>query len=136
MTFALGDDCTPLPGLPVRSARGRAGHFAGHATEDAVARDYEGRGYPVLRRNWRGKGGEIDLIAQDGAGLVFIEVKQSRNFDAAVARLSARQIARLQAAAEEFLGTQPRGLLTDMRFDVALVDGRGDLRVIENAIGH
>ena len=41
----------------------------------------------------------------------------------------------LQAAAEEFCGTQPRGALTNCRFDVALMDGTGAIRVLEKAIG-
>ncbi len=29
----------------------------------------------VLERNWRSRYGELDLIAQDGASVVFVEVK-------------------------------------------------------------
>ena len=118
-----------------RRMQGATGFHAGVAAEARIAQDYERRGYPVARRRWRGQGGEIDLIVHDGDGLVFVEVKQSRSFDAAVARLSQRQMARLQSAAEEFLATQPRGALTDVRFDVALVNGMGAVRIIENAIG-
>ena len=74
-------------------------------------------------------------VVRDGDGLVFVEVKRGRSFDSAIDHLRPRQIARLQRAAEEFVGTQPLGMLTDMRFDVALVDGVGAIRVIENAIG-
>jgi putative endonuclease len=116
-----------------RQDEGRTGHHAGAAAEDCVAEAYARRGYPILQRRWRGRGGEIDLIARDGDGLVFVEVKKSRSFARAAERLSQRQVMRLWAAAEEFLGSQPRGALTDVRFDVALVDGRGALRVIENA---
>ncbi len=113
--------------------QGATGHAAGLAAEACIARDYERRGYPIARRRWRGHGGEIDLIAQDGDGLVFIEVKKSRSFDRALARIGTRQAARLMQAAEEFLGTQPRGQLTDVRFDVALMNDHGDIQVIENA---
>lgn len=122
-------------GMPVRQARGQTSHCAGQSAEENIARDYERRGFPILHRRWRGKGGEIDLIARNDNGLIFIEVKQSRSFDTAVHQVSPRQIARLQCTAEEYLGTQPLGSLTDVRFDVALVDGRGDIRVIENAFG-
>ena len=118
-----------------RQSRGQTSHYAGHAAEDNIARDYEGRGYPIVHRRWRGKGGEIDLIARDGDGFVFVEVKQSRSFDRAASHVSPRQMLRLQTAAAEFLGTQPRGSLTEVRFDVALVDARGAIRVIENAFG-
>ncbi|WP_425100307.1 YraN family protein [Tropicibacter sp. S64] len=135
MTLALRDDFQTIPGMPVRRARGQVNHRAGTAAEDSVSRDYARRGYPELRRRWRGKAGEVDLIFRDGKGVVFVEVKCSRTFDGAVQHLTARQIERLQRAAEEFLGTQPLGLLTEMRFDVALVNGHGEISVLENAIG-
>ena len=120
----------------VRSHRGSMAYHAGLSAEDRIADDYERRGYPVAQRRWRGKGGEIDLIAQDGDGLVFIEVKQSRDFDQVALHLSLRQMTRLYASGEEYLGQMPKGSLTEVRFDVALVNGRGEVHVIENAFGH
>ena len=43
------------------------------------------------------------------------------------------QMDRIYGAGSEFLATQPRGQLTDVRFDLALVDERGRVDVIENA---
>ena len=43
---------------------------------------------------------------------------------------------RLYASGEEYLGQMPKGSLTEVRFDVALVNGRGEVHVIENAFGH
>ena len=43
---------------------------------------------------------------------------------------------RLYASAEEYLGQMPNGSLTDVRFDVALVNALGEVRIIENAFGH
>lgn len=117
-----------------RRARGETGYRAGLAAEDAVARDYERRGLPVVARRWRGQSGEIDLIARDGDTIVFIEVKASRDFDRALSHLGPRQVARLCAAAEEYAGAHEAGSLTEMRFDVALVDRQGAVRVIENAL--
>ncbi|MGH1413913.1 MAG: YraN family protein [Pelagimonas sp.] len=119
-----------------RKSQGSVGFHAGVAAEHQVAQVYERRGFPIVATRWRGQAGEIDLIASDGDGFVFIEVKKSRNFGRAADRLSDRQILRLQVTAQEFVGGQPLGTLTDMRFDVALVDSHGDIRVIENAIGH
>ena len=62
-------------------------------------------------------------------------MKKARDFARAAARVSARQMERLCAAAEEFLGQEPGGLLTDMRFDVALVNASGEHRIVENAFG-
>jgi putative endonuclease len=119
-----------------RHHRGRTAFHAGLAAEQRIAQDYERRGFAVAHRRWRGAGGEIDLILRDGSGLIFVEVKQARDMARAAESLSARQMRRIYASAEEFLGTQTRGSLTEVRFDVALVDGRGDLQIIENAFGH
>ena len=114
---------------------GRTAYHAGLAAEDIVARDYARRGRPVAHRRWRGEGGEIDLIVREGDCVVFVEVKKSKSFDAAALRLGRRQMDRLCMAATEFLAGEPRGQLTDMRFDLALIDGRGAMRIIENAFG-
>nr|WP_245514058.1 YraN family protein [Antarcticimicrobium luteum] len=100
-----------------------------------MARDYERRGFAIDRRRWRGRGGEIDLIARHGGGVVFIEVKSARDFATAAERLGARQMRRLYTAASEFLEGEPAGQLTEARFDVALVDGRGAYQIVENAFG-
>jgi len=112
---------------------GATSYHAGRVAEDSVARDYERRGLSIARRRWRGTGGEIDLIMRDGAALVFIEVKKSRTFARAAERVTQRQIVRICSAASEFVADEPLGQLTDMRFDVALVDGHGQIEVLENA---
>jgi len=119
-----------------RTHRGAMAFQAGVAAENRIAQDYERRGFALARRRWRGKGGEIDLILRDGDGLIFVEVKQARDFDRAAQSLSARQMQRIYLAAEEFLGSEPAGTLTETRFDVALVDAQGQTRIIENAFGH
>ena len=118
-----------------KAITGKTAYYAGLSAEDIVARDYARRGRPVAHRRWRGQGGEIDLIAREGDCVVFIEVKKSSTFDAAALRLGRRQMDRLCMAATEFLAGEPRGQLTDMRFDLALIDGRGAMRIIENAFG-
>ena len=119
-----------------KSANGQMAYHAGLSAEDCVSSDYERRGFSVGWRRWRGTAGEIDLIARDGDGFIFIEVKKSRSFDRAVQRVSPRQMQRIYAAGEEFLGQTPRGTLTNVRFDVALVNDFGEVKIIENAFGH
>ena len=118
-----------------RHHRGRMSFEAGQSAEYRIAQDYERRGFAIARRRWRGKGGEIDLIVQNGTGLVFVEVKKARCLARAAESLSLRQMRRIALAAEEFMGTQPNGSLTPVRFDVALVDGQGQTQIIENAFG-
>ncbi|MBO6896104.1 MAG: YraN family protein [Shimia sp.] len=117
-----------------REDTGRSNYLAGQAAEEAVLRHYEARGLTLAKARWRGKAGEVDLILRDGDELVFVEVKHSRSFEGAAARLLPKQVERLMRAAEEFAGGEPKGLLTEMRFDVALVNGQGEVHILENAL--
>lgn len=112
---------------------GRRSYFAGLAAEDQVAQHYTRAGRTVIARRWRGPGGEIDLIARSGAEVIFIEVKQAQTHAWAAERVTARQMARIYASAECFIGSEPAGQNTPVRFDVALVDGQGRIEVLENA---
>jgi len=114
---------------------GSVSYHSGFVAEGAVAARYQASGRPIAARRWRGSGGEIDLIARDGSGLIFIEVKKSRSFARAAEQVSRRQIERIYASAAEFLSGEPRGQDTDVRFDVALVDETGQIRIVENAFG-
>lgn len=112
---------------------GAVGYHAGLLAEDAVAEDYRRRSHDIAARRWRGQSGEIDLIVRDGAVVIFVEVKKSKNLATAATRLARHQMDRICGAASEFLAGEPRGQLTDVRFDLALVNGIGAVHVIENA---
>jgi putative endonuclease len=112
---------------------GQTGYYAGLAAEGIVARDYLRRHHLIAGERWRGKSGEIDLICRDGETVVFVEVKKSRSFARAATRLNRRQMDRICGSAAEFLAGEPRGQLTDVRFDLALIDAVGSVKVIENA---
>lgn len=107
---------------------------AGLAAEESVLRSYLARGYALLARRYRGLRGEIDLVLGCGDDVIFVEVKKSHSFDAALSRIGAMQIDRIFDTAREYLGTLPRGLLTESRFDVALVNSHGEVSVLENAL--
>lgn len=117
-----------------RSMTGRTAHLSGLAAEEGVLRHYLRAGLQIVARRWRGRGGEIDLIARSSDGYVFIEVKAARDLATAAERLSTRQMGRLALAAQEFLGGVAGGLANPMRIDVALVDGQGRIEVCENAV--
>ena len=121
------------PAAPtIKVHRGRMAYHAGLAAEETVARYFQNKGHTVAAQRWRGRRGEIDLIVEDAGALIFVEVKQSKDFDAALSHVTPGQVRRLYATVEEYLGTTPKGSLTDVRFDVALVDGQGAIRVLEN----
>lgn len=119
--------------MTAKQHRGTTSYHAGLAAESAVAAQYERGGYPILQTRWRGSAGEIDLVARDGEGVIFIEVKKSKSHAQAAQNLTRRQMLRIYGAGSEFLETQPQGQLTDVRFDVALVNDAGQIDVIENA---
>lgn len=122
--------------LSARRLRGKLAYLSGSAAEDAVAQEYEARGYEILARRWRSQGGEIDLILRYRDVYVFAEVKKSHSFDAALQRLTHAQAARIHAAASEYLASTPKGQLSDVRFDLALCDGHGAVDIREGLFSH
>lgn len=113
-------------------AAGKCAYRTGLAAEEGVLRHYLRAGLAVIARRWRGRGGEIDLIARDGEGYIFIEVKAAKTLAQAAERLTRRQARRLAAAAEEFLCRVAGGPDATMRFDVALVDALGRIDIRRN----
>lgn len=111
---------------------GARSYHAGLAAEEIVLRAYEASGHRLRARRWRGKAGEIDLIFAGDDGLVFVEVKAAPSHEAALASLSARQLARIARAAEEFLSTPDTPALVAMRIDLAVVDGQGRVEIVPN----
>ncbi|TMG83752.1 MAG: YraN family protein, partial [Betaproteobacteria bacterium] len=51
----------------------------GAAAEALAARFLMARGLSIVGRNYRCRGGEIDLIVRDGKTLVFVEVRLRRS---------------------------------------------------------
>ena len=119
----------------VRTRRGQTNYRTGAAAEDQVERAYLRSGHRLRSRRWRGGVGEIDLVMEKAGKIVFVEVKASRTHAEAACALGRRQIMRLLRSAEAYIGDLPDGLMTPMRFDVALVDRIGRVDVIENALG-
>ena len=94
----------------------------GQEAETRAAEYLAGRGLRVLERNFRVRGGEIDLICRDGASLVFVEVRQrSRSdFGGAGASITAAKRRRIVLAARHYLLGK---VDCDCRFDCVLIDG-------------
>lgn len=78
----------------------------GKAGEDIAARFLRKKGYKVLERNFRGKRGEIDIIALDPGGvLCFVEVKtrNSEAFGRPEEAVTPSKIYRIKRTAEEYM---------------------------------
>ncbi|MBX3121444.1 MAG: YraN family protein [Nitrospira sp.] len=80
------------------------------------------QGYRILGRNVRSPLGELDLIADDGGTLVFVEVKRRRSgaYGGAIEAVDARKRAKLIQLASQYLA-QHRLHDRPCRFDVVLI---------------
>jgi len=85
-----------------------------------------GKGYRLRHRNWRGAGGEIDLVMERRGEIVFVEVKarSSGDFGGAAAALDARKKKILTRVSAAYLG---RFSLWDKpcRFDLVTIERLG-----------
>lgn len=109
--------------------------LAGSAAEDLAARYLEDQGLAIVDRNWRCRAGEIDLVAREGATLVFVEVRlrTSAAFGGAPASVDAHKQRRILAAARQYLA----GRDVACRCDVIVLDRLDPARVewIRDAFG-
>lgn len=110
----------------------------GASGEAAVARWYEANGWTVLDRNWTAPGGELDLVVQRGALLVFCEVKtrSSLTWGSPAEAVNLDKQRRLRRLAGAWLAAAPalrrRHRHREIRFDVATVVGDA-VEIIEGA---
>jgi putative endonuclease len=91
----------------------------GVAGEQLAAEFLQRMGYTILSRNWRSRHGEIDLVARDGATLVFCEVKTRRSvrFGAPAAAVGHQKRQHMRATALAWLAAH-RCAASTIRFDV------------------
>jgi putative endonuclease len=116
-----------------RKALGRRG-------EELTVQTLVQRGYRLRERNWRCPSGELDIVAQDGDVLAFVEVKTRRGQDFGTpeeAVTPAKQAKLIELAATY---VQESGWSGDWRIDVAAVELTSSgklvrLEIIQNAVG-
>jgi putative endonuclease len=109
----------------------------GKTGEDLACRELERRGYVILARRYRRRGGELDIIARDRETLVFVEVKarQDHAFGAAAEAVNLLKRHRMARVALDYvMGHRLTGC--PCRFDVVSIhldDGRPTIEVFQNA---
>lgn len=94
----------------------------GNQMEAVAERHLTQAGLRIVERNFRGRFGEIDLIAREGTTLVFVEVRYRRNrsFGGASVSVDFRKQRKLLATANGYL--QYRKLDCPCRFDVITIE--------------
>ncbi|VCU71800.1 hypothetical protein PIGHUM_03890 [Pigmentiphaga humi] len=108
---------------------------AGDRAEDRALAWLRAAGLRLVARNASCRAGEIDLIMQDGAVLVFVEVRArtAARYGGAAASVTPAKQRRLALAARHFLHTRWRGPLPPCRFDVLAFEAAGPPRWIRHA---
>lgn len=103
---------------------------SGKQAETLAAQYLARQGLQVLARNFRCRGGEIDLICRDRKVLVFVEVRLRRNtnYGGAAASITATKQARIILAARHYLSANSASD-SDCRFDCVLLDGLNENRI-------
>lgn len=110
----------------------------GREGEAAAAAHLGARGYRILERNLRFRAGEIDLVAEEGGFLVFVEVKTRTGsaFGSAAEAVTAEKQRRLVRLAGLYLARRG-GTPPPCRFDVVTVElgptGAWDCQIIRGA---
>ena len=95
----------------------------GEAAENLAAAYLQRAGLKLVERNYRCRFGEIDLIARDGATLVFVEVRMrsSERFGGAAASITRAKQHKLLRTARHYLAGIARA--PQCRFDAMLING-------------
>jgi putative endonuclease len=106
------------------SAERVAAFQAGLSAESRAAAWLLAKGYRILARRFRTPYGEIDIVARRRNLLAFVEVKARASLDEAAYAVTARQQARIVAAAQAWLMTHPEHADFELRFDAMLIAPR------------
>jgi putative endonuclease len=110
----------------------------GREGESLAERFLRSRGYRILARNVRSPSGELDVVAEDGDVLVFVEVKvrQTNAFGGAPYAVDPRKQSRIVKQAALYLARH-RINGRSCRFDVVLLHASGErdpaIELVQNA---
>ena len=104
----------------------------GKMGEDLAVAELERRGYEILDRRYRRRGGEIDIIARDGGTMVFVEVKTREGLEFGDGSESVRswKQRRMTGVALDY-ASRHNLLDTPCRFDVVSIQFGANGAVIE-----
>ena len=119
---------------------GENAHLLGRWGEEQVAEKLRRDGWIIVAHNFRCRFGELDLVAENGIFLAFVEVKLRKDdrFGSACEAVTISKQRKLRTAAQFYLISHPTRL--QPRFDVAEVYApqgalteEPDIYYIENA---
>ena len=99
----------------------------GRDGEDKASKYLESLGYKIVARNFKRRGGELDIIAKDGEILVIAEVKTlpSGNIETLSHELNLRKQKRIIETSKRFIEINRQYNDSIIRFDVLVIDMPG-----------
>ncbi len=105
----------------------------GRAGEDEAIKTLKRKGYKIVERNYRTRLGEIDVVAEEGGCLVFVEVKKRNTglFGEAVCAIDERKKKHMVSAALFYMKTH-EAFGRRIRFDVLGIDS-GKMKLVKGA---
>jgi len=100
----------------------------GRRGEELAASYLEEKGYLILQRNYRGGGGEMDIVAQEGDCLVFVEVRtrSTKEYGTPEESITPSKAQRLIEVAQGYLQEQGESG-REWRIDLVAIHWSGDL---------
>jgi len=106
----------------------------GDAAEERACRHLDRSGFTIVERNFRMRGGEIDIVARKGDALVFVEVRSREvpGFGTPEESVTPAKRRRIVAAARHYLSKVPPSSWREARFDVIAIEGSGDAAVLRH----
>jgi putative endonuclease len=79
------------------------------------------KGFSILERRYKTNCGEIDVVAQRGDLVIFVEVKARKSAEKCFTAIKSRQMERVRRASEIFFQKNPELSHKNIRFDVILI---------------
>ena len=98
----------------------------GNTAEDLAAQYLRAKGYAILKRQYRTKFGEIDLVARLGDEIVFVEVKARKGtgFGHPEESVTETKLEKISAAGHQYLSKYPA---ESFRIDVISITYKNDV---------
>lgn len=105
----------------------------GNKAEEVVAEYLGDRGYKILERNWKTKYCEIDIVAQKGSTVYFVEVKHRKDsrHGGGIAAVTPRKLKQMTFATRVYVTTKQ---LDDMNLRLTVVTTAGEPPVVEQYV--
>ncbi|MBI5413477.1 YraN family protein [Candidatus Peregrinibacteria bacterium] len=96
----------------------------GYKGEDLAARYLQDKGYKILEKNFTVRGGEVDLVAQDGGVLVFVEAKTrtGTSFGTGDESVNFGKKQKLRHTIQRYIAEKPNLADSDYRVDLVEIE--------------